>query len=204
MGGEDAPRLSAGAGTWKLTGAVEIGPGLSSIDASWGGFVDLRTSPHAIDTLEEARHLALRKALHRVQCKQFAGIHIEVRHLGAGGRRDRSRTNLVRASTIPAWDSRLTSMYWSTTPLNSASFEFHERRARDLVNDLRLLAVQHGRVDIVLRAAVTKEGSGYGFTLYAAGCGADEASAYTAWQTVLAAVVAATIAPAPHPPRAGE
>lgn len=183
--------------------SVEIGPGLSCIDASWAGFVDLRTSPHGIDTLEEARHHALRTALVEFNANNspvstskcdtwvLAGEEIDPDEFGASV----NNARVGFASYIDVQERDATQF---------SSFEFNEQRARYLVNHLRLLVEQHGRVDIVLRAAVTKERSGYGFTLYAAGCGADEATAYTAWQTVLAAVVAATIAPAPHSPRAGE
>ena len=183
--------------------SVEIGPGLSCIEGSWADFVDLRTSPHAIDALEEARHHALRTALVEFNANDSPVFTSKCDTWGLAGEEidpDEFAASVDNARV--GFASYLDVLQRDATQFSS--FEFHERRGRYLVNHLRLLAVEHGRVDIVLRAAVTKEGSGYGLTLYAAGCGADEASAYTAWQTLLAAVVAATIAPAPHFPRAGE
>jgi hypothetical protein len=183
--------------------SVEIGPDLPQIDATWEGFVDLQTLPCAIETVEGAQHPALRKAL-----------------LALNANNSRAFTSKCDTWTLPieeidsdefaasignarvGFASYIDILQRDATQFSS--YEFHERRTRELASRLRLLAVQNGRVDLVLRAAVMNEASGYGVTLYAAGCGPDEASAYTAWQTVLAAAVAATIAAAAHPPRAGE
>ena len=51
----------------------------------------------------------------------------------------------------------------------------------------------NGRVDLVIRPAGTDSFPGYGLTLYAAGCGADAPTAYSAWEAVLRAAVTATI-----------
>lgn len=183
--------------------SVEIGPVLPCLDASWEGFVDLRTSTCAIETVEEARHPALHKALltlnannSRVftsKCDTWTLSAEEIDPDEFGSNIGNARVGFASYIDILQRDAA-----------QFSSYEFHERRTRELARHLRLLAVQNGRVDLVLRAAVMNEASGYGVTLYAAGCGPDEASAYTAWQTVLAAAVAATIAAAAHPPRAGE
>jgi hypothetical protein len=44
--------------------SVEVGLGLPTIDGLWEGFLDLRTTPSAIDGIEEAlQHRALRETL---------------------------------------------------------------------------------------------------------------------------------------------
>jgi hypothetical protein len=82
-----------------------------------------------------------------------------------------------------------------------ASFEFHESWARNLTRHLQNLALSNGRVEFVIRSANVDSNSGYGLTFYAAGCGADESSAYAAWQSVLHASVTATINPVLFPAR---
>lgn len=182
---------------------VEIGPDLPQIDATWEGFVDLQSSTSAIETVEEAQHSALRKALLALnannspvftsKCDTWTLSAEEIDPDEFGASIGNARMGFASYIDILQRD-----------PAQFASYESHERRTRELASHLRLFAVQNGRVDMVLRAAVMNEASGYGVTLYAAGCGPDEASAYTAWQAVLAAAVAATIAAAAHPRRAGE
>ena len=182
---------------------VEIGPDLPQIDATWEGFVDLQSSTSAIETVEEAQHPALRKALlalnannSRVftsKCDTWTLSAEEIDPDEFGASIGNARVGFASYIDILQRDAK-----------QFSSYEFHERCTRELASHLRLLTVLNGRVDLVLRAAVMNEASGYGVTLYAAGSGPDRSSAYTAWQAVLAAAVAATIASAAHPPRAGE
>lgn len=184
--------------------SVEVGSGLPRIDASWEGFVDLRKSPEKLDSIEEARsHSAIREALSLLngadspvfttKCDTWTLTHEEIDpdEFAASG-------ETARAGFASYIDMV------GRNPARFASFEFHERRVRELTTLLRALDVQQGRVDMVVRAAHLQEQDGYGITLYAAGCGADEASAQTAWRAVLASAVAATIAGAARPPHAGE
>jgi hypothetical protein len=184
--------------------SVEVGSGQHSIDASWEGFVDLQTSPHAINAIEEAiQHSALREALlslnaedssvFTAKCDVWALVQEEIDPDEFGASHEEARVGFASYIDILERD-----------PARFASFQFHEQQLRDIVSRLRMLALPQSRVDFVLRSATVKEQNGYGFTLYAAGCGSNEADAYSAWQAVLAAVVAATIAAAAHPPRAGE
>lgn len=180
--------------------SVEIGPGLPLIEASWNGFIDLRSSLEKIDSIEEARrHSAIRKALSllnragsamftaKCDCWMLPEEDIDPDEFAAS----RATARMGFASYIDVVE-RDSSRF--------ASFEFHERRARALTSDLRKLDLRQGRVDLVVRAAVVRSQDGFAMTLYAAGCGATEAEAYAAWQSVLAA----TIAAASHPPHAGE
>lgn len=183
--------------------SVEIGPSLPCIDASWDGFVDLRVTPHAIDSLPEAvQHPALREALlalngqrspvFTTKCDTWAlDEKIDPDEFDAAG--EDAQTGFASYIDLLERDMAL-----------FRSFEFHEECARNLSSQLRQVVLSNGRVDIVLRAAVIKDQQGYGFTLYAAGCGANESAAYTAWQAVLAAAVAATIPTAVHLLRRGE
>ena len=183
--------------------SVEIGPGLPCIDGSWDSLIDLRGTPNAIDLIPEAtRHPALRLALlalnavtsqlFTTKCDAWAlAEDIDPYEFGASGEQ-------VRAGCASYIDilERDASRF--------ASFASHEQRARQLTTRLRGLDLPHGRADFVLRVATTAEQRGYGLTLYAAGCGADDASAYAAWERVVAATVAATIASAPQLQRTGE
>jgi len=184
--------------------SVEIGPDLPVIDAAWDGFVDLRSSPEKTDEIEEARqHPALREALlelnsarsplftTKCDCWMLPEEDIDPDEFASAGAT--ARTGFASYIDVVERDSS-----------RFASFEFHERRARELTSDLQKLELRQGRVDLVLRAAAFNEQSGFGCTLYAAGCGATKAEAYVAWQAVLVAAVAATIAAAAHPPHAGE
>ena len=184
--------------------SVEIGSGLPVIDASWGGFVDLRSSPEKIDEIEEARqHPALREALlvlnsagspvftTKCDCWRLPESEIDPDEFAA--RREMARAGFASYIDVVARD-----------PSRFASFELHAHQVRELTSDLRRLDLRQGRVDLVLRAAAFKEQNGFGITLYAAGCGATEGSAYVAWQPLLGAAVAATIAAAAHPLRTGE
>lgn len=183
--------------------SVEIGSGLPCIDASWEGFVDLRTAPRTIHIAEEAQHPALHEVLLTLnaknsavftsKCDVWALVAKEIDPDEFGASRENANVGFASYIDILARD-----------PAYFASFSFHEDRCRELVSHFRLLALPQCRVDLVLRAAVMNEQSGYGLTLYAAGCGVDEAGAYAAWQAVLASAVTATIAAATHPPHMGE
>lgn len=173
--------------------SVEIGPGLSRVDASWDGFVDPRKAPEAINFVAEARqHPALREALlalngvtssvFTAKCDAWALTDEEIDPDEFGAAHDAACAGFASYIDIVERD-----------PARFASFEFHERRVRELTSKLRGFEMQQGRVDFVVRSAVLREQNGFGLTLYAAGCGATEADAYIAWQSVLASAVAATI-----------
>lgn len=184
--------------------SVEVGPGLPCIEASWEGLVDLRSSPEKLDYIEEARrHSAIREALSllngtdlpvfTIKCDTWTLAQEEIDSDEFAATHD-----TVRAGFASYID------FVEREPARFASFELHERQVRELTTLLRALDLRQGRVDLVVRAAKWKEQGGYGITLYTAGCGADGGSAYAAWQAVLGAAVAATIAGAAHPPHAGE
>jgi hypothetical protein len=180
--------------------SVEIGAGLPLIEASWNGFIDLRSTLEKVNSIEEARrHSVIRFAIEllngadsalfttKCDCWMLAEEDIDPDEFAAA--RATARTGFASYIDVVERDSS-----------RFASFEFHELRARELTSDLHKLELRQGRVDLVVRAAVAHNQNGFAMTLYAAGCGATEAEAYAAWQAVLAA----TIAAASHPPHAGE
>ncbi len=174
--------------------SVEIGAGLPVIDGSWDGAVDLHASPSAVNTLDEAaKHPALREALLRLnaqnspfvtsKCDVWTPAAEEIDPYEFAAMPDYALAGFASYIDVLVRDAK-----------HFTSFPFHESYARGVISRLHKLDVHCGRIDLVIRAAIFEEKDGYGFTLYTAGCGANEASAYTAWQAVLAAAVTATIA----------
>lgn len=184
--------------------SVEIGRDLPVIEGSWRGFVDLRRAPERFKSVEEAgQHPALRDALlalngdmsplFTTKCDAWplAAAEIDADEFASS-----SQTAVGGfACYIDVLDR---------DAARFASFEFHERRARVIAAILRKMGVARSRAEIVVRRALLRDTSGYGLTLYAAGCGGDEAEAYSAWNAALGAVVAATIAAAMEPSFGGE
>jgi hypothetical protein len=179
--------------------SAEIGPELPCIEGSWVGFVDLQAEPSAADTILEAtKHPALRAALLKLnapdslvsttKCDTWPLSEDNIDPYEFGASADQSRAGFASYIDVLERDAAL-----------FASFGFHEQKARELTARLRALDLRQGRVDIVLRAAVLKGQSGFGLTLYVAGCGPDEVAAYGAWEQLLAAAAAATIATALRP-----
>ena len=183
---------------------VEIGPDLPVIDVAWNGFVDLRSSPDKVDTIEEARrHSAIREVLlglnaggspvFTTKCDYWTLDEAEIDPDEFAASRETARCGF--ASYIDVVDRDLGRF---------ASFKFHECLGAQLSSDLHTVDLLQGRVDLVVSAAVRDSQSGFGITIYAAGCGASEADAYAAWEAVLGSAVAATIAAAAQSPRMGE
>jgi hypothetical protein len=184
--------------------SVEIGPDLPCIDSPWEGFVDLRPSPQAIDTLAEAvKHPALRKALLALNTRNSPLFTIKCdAWTVSGGEIDADEFGTDQEHAYAGFASYIDILERNAE--HFSSFAFHEHRMRELTPHLRRIDLRNGRVDLVLRTAFQGEHTGCGLTLYAAGCGATEADAYSAWQAVLAAAVAATITAAAHPLLMGE
>ncbi|HUY80510.1 MAG TPA: hypothetical protein VMU92_02170 [Acidobacteriaceae bacterium] len=186
---------------------IDIGLELPWIDGSWSGFLDLRATPYAINTLPEpAQHPALRDALlalnapasnlYTSKCDAWSVPGHEIDPDEFSARRQHAATGF--ASYIDILDR---------DPARFSSFALTEHRVRELTEHLHHFTINCARVDTVVRRAAAQasdstEVDGYGITLYAAACGADPTAAYIAWQTALAAAVAATIAVAAT--RAGE
>lgn len=185
--------------------SVELGPELPEIHVPWEGFVDLRLidlrrNPPELHAVAEAdQSPAIARALTILNGEaspvftaksdiwEMAGTEIDPYEFAASQQDARygiaSYIDLVERS-----------------PANVASFGFHEKRAKGLVDLLRELAVPNGRVDLVIRGARVDGVEGYGITLYAAGCGGDTGRASANWEDVLAAAVLATIGTAGNIP----
>jgi hypothetical protein len=181
--------------------AAEIGPGLDWIDADWAGFVDLRRRPEAITEIPETVESPVLKDV-------LAAVN------GA--------LSTVFSAKCDVWELRpgeidplefdcgveeagLGMASWIDLIARSAelfgSFERHETWVRHATDQLRLVPVKCGRVDLVIRSAVVGGREGFGITLYAAGCGVDTGTARAAWEGILRAAVAITIGSA-RPSRA--
>jgi hypothetical protein len=180
--------------------SVEIGSDSPVIDGTWEGFVNLRGSPDAIESVIEATKCPeLREALlalnnkvssaFTTKCDVWSLTEKEIDPDEFEARQEDARVGFAS--------------YIDFLECNSAelpSFEFQEQRARMIAADLARIDLRQGRADIVVHSAVVNENEGYGLTLYAAGCGCDKASALAAWRMVLQALVAVTIAVAAHTP----
>lgn len=174
--------------------SVEIGADSVCIDGSWKGFIDLRRSADAVKSvIEAAAHPALRDALlalnsdksrvFTTKCDTWSLAEQEI---------DADEFNARKADARAGFASYVDILERDLDRF--ASFEFHQQRARDIAQRLQTIDLPQARVDIVVRAAVLNRSEGYGLTLYAAGCGSTAEYAVEAWQAVLPATVAATIA----------
>jgi hypothetical protein len=184
--------------------AAELGSDLPSIDIPWEGFVDLRHAPSGIRAVEEAsKHPALREALLTLNSKASPVFtsKCDVWTL-ASSEIDPDEFDAPAENPHDGVASYIDLL--QIDPGKFASFEFHELWARGLTRHLQGLTLTNGRVEFVIRAASIDLHSGYGLTLYAAGCGADTSSAYAAWQAVLRATVIATMDSVVFPPPTGE
>jgi hypothetical protein len=184
--------------------AVEVGSNLPGIELPWEGFVDLRLAQSAIGEIVEAgSHPALLTALSLLnseasplftsKCDVWTLRSDEIDPDEFDANAEDARAGFASYIDILQLD-----------PEKFASFEYHEGWVRSLTAALRAIALSNGRVDFVVRAAAVDSKSGYGLTLYAAGCGRDDSTASAAWEAVLHAAVTATIKgdASPHP--AGE
>jgi hypothetical protein len=173
--------------------AAEVGPDLPSIDVPWEGFLDLRLNRSAVQALEEAAaHPAMGEALvslnasHSLvltaKCDAWKLARSEIDPVEFGARDEEAGDGHASYIDILQLD-----------PVRFASFEFHESWARSVAGRLRNISLPNGRVDLVIRPASVNSSSGYGLTLYAAGCGAEASAAYASWEAVLRAAVTATI-----------
>ena len=187
---------------------AEVGPELPSIDIPWEGFVDLQREPARVVDLDEAvAHPALRDALVALnagtsglltsKCDVWTLTRVEIdpdefgAPAGTAGEGVCSYIDVLRLD--PA---RLEPGQFAPAQLTSIAFDsfpFHERWARDITAHLQTITLANGRVDLVIRAANIESCTGYGMTIYTAGCGPDAAAAYLSWENVLRAAVAATI-----------
>ena len=184
--------------------AAEVGPDLPSIVVPWEGFLDLRSNSFAVEFLEEASaHPALREALLALnfknslvftsKCDLWKLTRPEIDPYEFGAHDEEARDGFASYIDI-----------LQRGHAKFSSFDFHERWARALTTQLRSANCPNGRVDLVIRPARVDASSGYGLTLYAAGCGPDNPTAYASWEAVLRTAVTATISLDSPPPFAGE
>ncbi|MGC2639845.1 MAG: hypothetical protein WA294_21870 [Acidobacteriaceae bacterium] len=176
--------------------AAEIGPRLDWIDSGWQGFIDLRAAPEAIREISEAAPgSALANALAALnapsspvftcKCDHWPVLAEDLDPYEMESSREQARVGVASWIDIVARDAEL-----------FTSFPGHESWARQTVLRLRAMPLASGRVDLVIRAAMSRENSGFGMTLYATGCGPDPSAAQAAWEPILRAAVAVTMSEA--------
>lgn len=173
---------------------VEIGLDAPSIDVPCEGFVELRNGPatSVLAIPEAANHPALRNALVQLnstdspvftsKCDIWSLEHEEIDSDEFGARPEDARCGFASYIDVLLLD-----------PDKFGAFEFHELLVRRIAQELQAGVLANCRVDLVVRSARVRSDSGCGLTIYVAGCGAEEAMAYAAWEAVLKAAVNATI-----------
>ncbi|HSY00964.1 MAG TPA: hypothetical protein VK819_02375 [Acidobacteriaceae bacterium] len=178
--------------------SAEIGPNLPIIEADWPGFVELRDHPESLLQIPEAAPFeAMREVLTSLnapasplmtaKCDIWTLNSDELDPSEFDFPPEEVRTGMACYIDILVRD-----------PDGCRSFAHHDRWARAAIQQLRALPITHGRVDLIVRAADRDGQSGFGVTLYAAGCGTDPFTAQAAWEAVVRAAVTVTIAEA-HP-----
>lgn len=176
--------------------AAEIGPRLDRIDSGWQGFIDLRADPEAIRGISEAApgsalEVALAtlnapaSAVFTCKCDRWPVPPEDMDPFEMESSREHARVGVASWIDIVARDASL-----------FGSFAGHEAWARQTVQRLRGMPLPHGRVDLVIRAAMSRDDSGFGMTLYATGCGQDVVTAEAAWEAILRVAVAVTMSEA--------
>lgn len=179
--------------------AAEIGPRLHHIDASWAGFIDLRNRPDALSAIPEtAAAPGLREALTRLNEPHSPVFTCKCDFWPL----DTDELDPWEYD-YPPWEQRIgVASYIDLVVRDTAvfaSFDRHESWVRASALRLRDLPAAGGRADLVIRAALDGDRSGFGVTLYAAGCGPDAPAAHTAWEAILRAAVTATMNQAAAP-----
>ncbi|MBB6146414.1 hypothetical protein HNQ77_004386 [Silvibacterium bohemicum] len=177
--------------------AAEIGSELPEIDASWDGFIDLRGTTEvfedAVQAIPEAvRYPAMARALVALNSEgtRLFTSKSDVWNVAAG------EIDPYEFAAMPGDAVCGVASYIDCIEIDKArfeSFEWNERQAQQIVAELRGIALDNGRVDLVIRAARAGGREGYGITFYAAGCGGNAAAALPAWERVLELAVLATI-----------
>jgi hypothetical protein len=176
--------------------AAEIGQRLDRIDSGWQGFIDLRADPQAIREIAEAAPgSALENALATLngpssavftcKCDRWPVLPEDLDPYEMETSREHARSGVASWIDVVARNAEL-----------FASFGGHEAWARRTVLRLRAMPLANGRIDLVIRAAMSRENSGFGMTLYATGCGPDAGAAEAAWEAFLRAAVAVTMSEA--------
>lgn len=176
---------------------IEISLETPVIDAHWSGFVDLRTRPDIVATLEEVQHFPpLGIILLRLNGPSSADIPSKPILFWS------AKCDLWTPESIdpdemeasPAESAFVRACYIDLIPEDDtlfASLPSLESHARRIVAYLRTTPVRCSRVDLVLRQAVTRDSRGFGITAYTTVCGSDGAVAEQALETALDALVEA-------------
>lgn len=171
--------------------SVELGADDPCLELPWAdpearvAYFDLKRSPQLIDAIPEAAaYPALRDAL---------AVLNESTSPFETAKSD------VWASNELTEEEEIHGMPWKFggyvdllfTDERRDSFSGHEKFARDAVRELRMVAVEHASVELVVRRLIEQErdSNAYYFTVYVFGFGDDEQAAQQAWAEALPRVV---------------
>lgn len=187
---------------------AQVGAGLPAIDACWPGFIDLSRLPEDVSRVTETtEHRALREALLHLNSTDspLLSTKCDVWALTA------EEIDPLEFDCAPLSGVSGLGCYIDLVLRNAemfASFARHEEWARAAVHRMRQARSVSdniaGRVDLVIRTAHADDRTGFGITLYAAGCGADAAAAHSEWSAILEHAVAVTMGAAPTSSDVGE
>lgn len=190
---------------------AEIGEGLPVIELPWGnysrssysgssdsrnsyspsGYVNLRQNASAISQISEAvRYSVLAEGLLRLNAADSPFITAK-----CDVWRQAEPVDAYEFDAEPEDAQVMMASYLDVVLRGDRPIEFkvYETLARNLVARLQEVPLKNGRVDCIVRSAWVDGQSGFGLTLYAAGCGADAAAADEHWKCVLQQAVEATI-----------
>jgi hypothetical protein len=184
---------------------VEIGPDLPSITVPWDGFIDLtnRAGTAAKEISEAVSHPALFDALITLNSRESSVFtsKCDIWEI------KQEEIDIYEFAARPesahcGFASYLDALLLDTERFRS--FEFHKLWVGRITQDLRAHVLANCRADLVVRPANVHSLSGFGLTIYVAGCGGTASAAFAAWETVLQATVDATMKVVRFPLCAGE
>lgn len=157
---------------------VEVGGGAPAIDALWTGFVDLRRNPKRIAEIEEA--------------VAFAPLGRLLLTLNSAGARfwtakcdfwrpDAGEAGMAREEGNGESHGEIAAAcYVDILPVEGLVFgawKQAEEYCRRWVRELQAVAMEHCRVDLVVRQAIAGAAEGFGITAYTGAWGNDEPEA---------------------------
>jgi len=158
---------------------VEIGADAPVIDACWTGFVDLRSSPELVRTLEEVNHLpALAEALNRLNAKSSS---LWTAKCDVWDVLDSDQIDPYELNANPETARHASSCYIDLLPRSDQQWMEPEMAISwcvDTCKRLGSIGLRNCRVDLIVRQAIVMEPRiDLGVTAYLTACGptADEA-----------------------------
>ena len=163
--------------------SVEIGSDAPVIDRDWPGWVDLQCNPDAVQRLPEVCAFPpLGTMLHAMlqHCSYLLTTKCDMWMEGPA--------DPLEFDSEPENSTCVAACYLDLLPLHLAEwkqFAEVEEWARNTVHRLRSQVCRNARVELVVREAYAFQDSGFGVTVYLAGCGASEFAAHAALEATM-------------------